>query len=77
MQQKLVVGYFYKKQLNLYGDNGNVEILMVRCKRRNIDVEVVDVDVSLKLDTELMNKIDVVFMGGGPDSGQKEMYEDL
>ena len=36
---KLTIGYFYKDLLNLYGDNGNVEILLYRAKKRGFKVD--------------------------------------
>lgn len=77
MSTKLTIGYFYKNLLNLYGDNGNVEILTYRALRRGFDVEVVEVEPDTKLTSELMSKFNLIFMGGGPDSSQKQMYEDL
>lgn len=74
---KLNIGYFYSKLLNLYGDNGNVEILVSRARARNIDVEVVEINPISQLDSVVMENINLVFMGGGPDSSQKIMYEDL
>ena len=71
---KFKIGYFYPEQLNLYGDNGNVEILVYRAKKRGIDVEVTFVDLGTNLEE---NRFNLVFMGGGPDSSQKEVYEDL
>jgi len=71
---KFKIGYFYPEQLNLYGDNGNVEILIYRAKKRGIDVEVALVDLGTNLEE---NRFNLVFMGGGPDSSQKEVYEDL
>jgi len=71
---KFKIGYFYPEQLNLYGDNGNVEILVYRAKKRGIDVEVALVDLGTNLEE---NRFNLVFMGGGPDSSQKEVYEDL
>ncbi|MBN1162822.1 hypothetical protein JXA34_03730 [Patescibacteria group bacterium] len=77
MTTKLTIGYFYKDQLNLYGDNGNVEILTMRALRRNIYVDIVHIDTDLKINSKAMSALDIVFMGGGPDSGQKEVYKDL
>jgi CobQ-like glutamine amidotransferase family enzyme len=77
MTTKLTIGYFYKQQLNLYGDNGNVEILTVRALRRNMYVDVVHIDTELRVNSKMMADLDIVFMGGGPDSGQKEVYKDL
>lgn len=74
---KLTIGYFYPKLLNLYGDDGNVQILTSRAKARGIDTEVINITPETKVNESLMKKIDIVFMGGGPDSSQKGMYEDL
>jgi CobQ-like glutamine amidotransferase family enzyme len=63
--------------LNLYGDNGNVEILLERARRRGIDSEVTEIGLDTKLDSRLVNDFNLIFMGGGPDSGQKIMYKDL
>jgi lipid II isoglutaminyl synthase (glutamine-hydrolysing) len=74
---KLTIAYFYKDLLNLYGDNGNVEILEYRALKRNIPVEIININV----DTDILNinldDVNLVFMGGGPDSSQKELYVDL
>ncbi|OGC56289.1 hypothetical protein A2976_04690 [candidate division WWE3 bacterium RIFCSPLOWO2_01_FULL_41_9] len=74
---KLIIAYFYPSYLNLYGDTGNVEILRERARRRGIDVEVVYIDPTVSLSSEAVKYFSIVFMGGGPDSGQKLMYEDL
>lgn len=74
---KLVIGYFYPNLLNLYGDNGNVEIMAFRAYQRGFDVEIVKIDIDFKLSSPLMKKINFVFMGGGPDASQKNMYDDL
>lgn len=74
---KITLGYFYPKHLNLYGDSGNVETLMYRSKRRNIDVEVIEVGLNTDLNSQIMESIDLIFMGGGPDAQQKSIYEDL
>ncbi|MFC1722155.1 type 1 glutamine amidotransferase [Patescibacteria group bacterium] len=74
---KLNIGYFYPKELNLYGDTGNVEILMYRAKKRGIPVELYNITSETKLTSHLMHNLNLIFMGGGPDSGQKVMYKDL
>ncbi len=77
MANKLTIGYFYKSHLNLYGDTGNVEILSYRASQRGINVEVLPLDIDSSLTSVVMKKIDIVFMGGGPDSSQKDVYADL
>ena len=74
---KLIIGYLYSNLLNLYGDNGNVEILHYRASMRGIDVEIRYIDINTKITSELIQDINFVFMGGGPDASQKEMYIDL
>lgn len=74
---KLIIGYFYPHLLNLYGDDGNIQILKSRAEKRNIDVEVLEITPETNLSESFMSKIDVVFMGGGPDSAQKGLYKDL
>ena len=74
---KFKIGYFYSNLLNLYGDNGNVEILCYRAASRGFDVEVVELNPTDILTTDLMQSLNFIFMGGGPDSGQKDMYGDL
>jgi lipid II isoglutaminyl synthase (glutamine-hydrolysing) len=74
---KLRIGYFYSNLLNLYGDTGNIEILTYRAQARDIETEVVEVNPASGMDTNTMKSFDFVFMGGGPDSSQKIMYQDL
>lgn len=73
----LRIGYFYPKELNLYGDTGNIEVLTVRAQDRNIGVEVFPIDVNTTLNSQFMESLNVIFMGGGPDAQQKTVYQDL
>ena len=77
LPRKLTIGYFYPNLLNLYGDDGNVQILLYRARARGIDAEVIHINVETEIDEKLMDKLDIIFMGGGPDSSQKGMYKDL
>ncbi len=74
---KLTIGYFYPDHLNLYGDNGNVEILLQRARWRGIDTALYKIKLGTVLNNEIMSHINLIFMGGGPDSQQKSVYEDL
>ena len=73
----LKIAYFYQEELNLYGDTGNVEILKYRAEARGFDVEVVYITSTTGVTSSILKDINIVFMGGGPDSGQKDMYQDL
>ncbi len=75
--KKLKIGYFYSDLLNLYGDNGNVEILLYRALRRGYATELVYVGLDTKLDSSVMSGINLIFMGGGPDASQQNLYQDL
>lgn len=74
---KLRIGYFYPDLLNLYGDNGNIEVLMSRAKERGINAECIEIKANTKITSDFMKQINIVFMGGGPDSSQKQVYDDL
>ncbi len=74
---KLRIAYFYPELLNLYGDRGNVDIMAYRARKRNIDVEVLSVNPSTDVTSHFMKAVDFVFAGGGPDSSQKSMGDDL
>lgn len=74
---KLTIGYFYPDLLNLYGDTGNVEILAFRAKKMGFDVEVIHITIGTDMEASGLSDVNLLFMGGGPDSGQKSMYKDL
>ena len=71
---KLVIGHFYPDLLNLYGDRGNVLALIRRAQKRGIDVEVKQISVGDPLRSD---DIDIGFIGGGQDSEQNIMNDDL
>jgi lipid II isoglutaminyl synthase (glutamine-hydrolysing) len=77
MTKILHIGYFYPDLLNLYGDNGNVEILKYRAQKYGFEVKVSHINVATDITTPDYDSLNLVFMGGGPDSGQKSMYDDL
>jgi len=74
MAQKITIYHMYPEAMNLYGDLGNIITLVRRCEWRGIDVEVVNVKVGDQVD---FSACDILFMGGGQDSGQKLVTDDL
>lgn len=64
----------YPDAMNLYGDIGNIIALERRIRLRGINVEIVDVHVGDKVD---FTECDLLFLGGGQDSGQRIISEDL
>ncbi len=70
----LVIAHLYPKLLNLYGDSGNVAILANRARWRGIAVDVVPVNAGQKL---VLDNVDIVFLGGGPDREQARASQEL
>lgn len=73
-QEPLRIMHLYPDLLNLYGDGGNLKILMQRCAWRGIPAELVQVNYGDPFDLE---GADIVFMGGGPDREQHLASEEL
>ncbi|WP_241157112.1 MurT ligase domain-containing protein [Adlercreutzia sp. ZJ304] len=63
----VVIAHMFPDLLNLYGDGGNVRILEQRLRWRGIPVRVQRVEHNQTVD---LNKVDLVFLGGGPDREQ-------
>jgi lipid II isoglutaminyl synthase (glutamine-hydrolysing) len=71
---KLRVAHLYPKQMNIYGDRGNILCLQRRCRQRNIDFELTE----LQLDQKLRPKdYDLIFIGGAQDREQRRVAVDL
>jgi CobQ-like glutamine amidotransferase family enzyme len=71
---KLVVGYLYPTIMSQYGDRGNVICLQQRCRWRGIDVEVAELGLGVPVDPDA---VDILLMGGGADSQQRAIADDL
>lgn len=74
---ELTIGHFYPNLLNLYGDRGNIECLRQRCAWRDIMVKIIPINFEITLTGALINEINLVFMGGGEDTSQKQLYQDF
>jgi len=69
----ITIGHLYPKQMNLYGDLGNVLCLKQRAEWRDIKVEVIDIEPGEKD----FSKVDLYFFGGGQDRDQLSVFSDL
>lgn len=69
----LTITHLYPKLLNLYGDTGNIECLVQRCRWRGIRARVQNVTPN----SEVPQSTDIVFAGGGADLGQSVVSKDL
>lgn len=71
---KLTIGYLYPTVMCQYGDRGNLIALLKRCAWRGIDVEVRNLELGDGLDPDA---VDLLLMGGGADSHERLIAEDL
>lgn len=72
--KKIVIAHLYPREMNIYGDYGNVLSLVRRLEWRGFEAEVVPVEVGEPFD---FSAADIVFGGGGQDRGQLIIEEDL
>jgi len=70
---KLHIAHLYQKEMNIYGDNGNVETIEYRLKKRGIEYKTTVVNVGDNIPSDA----DIIIGGGGQDSGQFLVQEDL
>lgn len=70
--EKVKIAHLYPKELNLYGDSGNVLCLYNRLIRRGYKTEVTHINIGDKI-----NDFDILFIGGGQDKEMKIIAKDL
>lgn len=68
------LGYIYYDLLNLYGDNGNVKVLVSNLEKLGINVELKLLSVN---DNINFDDLDIVYMGFGTENNQRIAYNDL
>ncbi len=71
---QLRLAHLYPDHMNIYGDRGNIIALTQRCVWRGIEVERVAVGPGSAVD---WGAIDIAFFGGGQDSGQTLIADDV
>lgn len=71
---KLNLTWLYPKEMNTYGDTGNILTLKKRCEWRGIEVNIDEVGLGQSLRE---NWTDLYFFGGGQDISQTLVAEDL
>lgn len=71
---RLRIVHLYPDLMNLYGDRGNILTLVKRAQWRDIETEVIDITIGDQID---FSEVDIIFMGGGQDRGQKLIADDL
>lgn len=71
---RLKLAYFYPTRMNLYGDQGNIQILFLRCRWRGIDLSVTEFEIGDQIN---LTEYDLAFLGGGQDREQSQIGRDL
>lgn len=69
----LKIVHLYPKEMNIYGDNGNLNILFKRLEWRDIKAEIIPVGVGDNIPKETA----LIVGGGGQDAGQSLIQTDL
>ena len=70
--KKLKLAHLYPKELNLYGDIGNIIALKKRCEWRGIELEINNIDIG-----DNLTEHDIYFIGGGQDKQQIDVSYEL
>ncbi|MBQ9518059.1 MAG: glutamine amidotransferase [Eubacterium sp.] len=68
----LTIAHLYHKEMNLYGDSGNVRCLCYRLKARGYGVQVNEIGIGGRL-----GEFDILFIGGGQDREMQIISHDL
>lgn len=69
----VTIVHLYPREMSIYGDRGNTRALAMRARRHGYDAVVVEHHPG----STLTSDVDVVLGGGGQDSGQDRVREDL
>jgi CobQ-like glutamine amidotransferase family enzyme len=69
----LTLVHLYPREMNIYGDTGNVMVLRKRLQWRGLPVTVVPVSVGDPMPTD----VDIMLGGGGQDAAQGEIGQDF
>lgn len=72
--KRLVIGHLYPREMNIYGDYGNVLALVRRLEWRGFEPVVKAIEIGEDFD---VSDIDILFGGGGQDRGQLIVEKDL
>jgi lipid II isoglutaminyl synthase (glutamine-hydrolysing) len=72
-KQPITVLQLYPRDMNIYGDHGNVLVLKRRLQWYGYEPRIIEYNVG---DT-LPKDVDIVIGGGGQDSGQEKIHADL
>jgi CobQ-like glutamine amidotransferase family enzyme len=69
----IIILQLYPRDMNIYGDNGNLQVLTKRLEWYGYTPIVIEHNNS----DPLPKKVDIIIGGGGQDSGQEKIHADL
>lgn len=72
-KRKLTILQLYPRDMNIYGDHGNMLVLKRRAQWHGYEPTIIEYNPGDKLPTT----IDIIIGGGGQDSGQDKIQKDL
>ncbi len=73
MNQSITLLHLYARDMNIYGDHGNVLVIKRRLQWHGYDVKV----IAYNPGDVFPSDVDIILGGGGQDSGQDVIMEDL
>ncbi len=73
MSQPITILQLYPRDMNIYGDNGNLLVLQRRLQWHGYEPRIIPYNVGDKLPED----VDIIVGGGGQDSGQEKIHADL
>lgn len=73
MSKQVIILQLYPRDMNIYGDHGNVQVLLKRLTWYGYEPTLVTYNVGDKLP----KTADIIIGGGGQDSGQEKIHADL
>lgn len=74
MSHSITICQLYPKHMSMYGDWGNTLVLRRRAEAMGVEVTIIDHDLAEPAD---LAQADLLVGGGGEDSGQLHVHEDL
>lgn len=72
-RKQISIAHLYPKEMNIYGDMGNIITLTQRLLARGYEVEY----KAIGLKDKELTPADIYFMGGGQDNDMFQVFEDL
>lgn len=73
MTQQLTIVQLYPKDMNIYGDHGNLLVLKKRAEWHGVATSVIEYNPG----DDFPDSVDIIVGGGGQDSGQDVIQQDL